>query len=281
MICRLNIFILFLLSTMISSCTQDAYDKGEGKYSQMRGDFVEAQIDASKQIVSITTDDDEMLPLVNPYSANWITKGDTLYRCMLYYNKVETAKGKYAAEVLSVGQVPCPSLKHWADFKEKYRTDPVKFESLWLSKSGKYLNLYMLLKTGVTEDTTAVHRLAFISDTIMVNNDESSNETKTYVITKVTDTSIDLTVPEVGMGGMMTIPSFSVKNIPLVKSDDNTMGRLISYSGTVVGANGAEKAYKVGDVTVLFNDKTVVVKFSLMYGNMPFAMLTTFTGKRQ
>ena len=158
MICRLNIFILFSLLSIVSSCTQDAYDKGEGKYSLMRGDFVEAQIDASKQIVSITTDDDEMLPLVNPYSANWITKGDTLYRCMLYYNKVETAKGKYAAEVLSVGQVPCPSLKHWADFKEKYRTDPVKFESLWLSKSGKYLNLYMLLKTGVTEDTTAVHR---------------------------------------------------------------------------------------------------------------------------
>ena len=173
MICRLNIFILFSLLSIVSSCTQDAYDKGEGKYSLMRGDFAEALTDASKQIVSITTDDDEMLPLVNPYSANWITKGDTLYRCMLYYNKVETAKGKYAAEVLSVGQVPCPSLKHWADFKEKYRTDPVKFESLWLSKSGKYLNLYMLLKTGVTEDTTAVHRLAFISDTIMVNNDET------------------------------------------------------------------------------------------------------------
>ena len=119
------------------------------------------------------------------------------------------------------------------------------------------------------------------NEVIMVNNDESSNETKTYVITKVTDTSIDLTVPEVGMGGMMTIPSFSVKNIPLVKSDDNTMGRLISYSGTVVGANGAEKAYTIGDMTVLFNDKTVVVKFSLKYGNMPFAMLTTFTGKRQ
>ena len=54
------------------------------------------------------------------------------------------------------------------------------------------------------------------NEVIMVNNDESSNETKTYVITKVTDTSIDLTVPEVGMGGMMTIPSFSVKNITYV-----------------------------------------------------------------
>ena len=91
--CRLNIFILFSLSAIISSCTQDAYDKGEGKYSLMRGDFVEAQVDANKQIVSITTDDGDHLPLVNPYPAKWITKGDTIYRCMLYYNKVESEKG--------------------------------------------------------------------------------------------------------------------------------------------------------------------------------------------
>ena len=158
--CRLNIFILFSLSAIISSCTQDAYDKGEGKYSLMRGDFVEAQVDANKQIVSIATDDGDILPLVNPYPAKWVTKGDTIYRCMLYYNKVESEKGQYAAEVVSIGQVPCPTLKRWSEFKQEYRTDPVKFESIWLSKSRKYLNLYMQLKTGVTDDTTAVQQLA-------------------------------------------------------------------------------------------------------------------------
>ena len=171
--CRLNIFILFSLSAIISSCTQDAYDKGEGKYSLMRGDFVEAQVDANKQIVSITTDDGDILPLVNPYPAKWVTKGDTIYRCMLYYNKVESEKGQYAAEVVSIGQVPCPTLKRWSEFKQEYRTDPVKFESIWLSKSRKYLNLYMQLKTGVTDDTTAVQQLAFVSDTIIINKDET------------------------------------------------------------------------------------------------------------
>ena len=164
---------ILVMALCFFSCTTDSYEKGEGKYSLMRGDFIEAKVDGNRQMISFTTDDGEQFDLSEPYTDKWIKTPDTLYRCMLYYNKVETAKGKYAAEVLSVGQVPCPSLKHWADFKEKYRTDPVKFESLWLSKSGKYLNLYMLLKTGVTEDTTAVHRLAFISDTIMVNNDET------------------------------------------------------------------------------------------------------------
>ena len=36
----------------------------------------------------------------------------------------------------------------------------------------------------------------------------------------------------------------------------------------------------VSDVTVVYSDKTVVVTFSLKYGNMPFAMATTFTGNK-
>ena len=152
--------------SFFSSCTQETYEKGEGKYSLMRGDFVEAKADANKQIVSMTTDDGDLLPLSKPYSAKWITKADTVYRCMLYYNKVEQDQGQYAAEVLSMGQVPCVTIKPLPDFDKEFRTDPVKFESIWLSKSGKYLNLYLQLKTGVTEDTTAVQQLAFVTDTL-------------------------------------------------------------------------------------------------------------------
>lgn len=160
---------LFLFVT--SSCTQDAYEKGEGKYSLMRGDFVEAMVNANLQIVSMTTDDGDQLPLSEPYSAKWITTADTVYRCMLYYNKVEKSQGQYVAEVLSMGQVPCPTVKTFSDFNKEFRTDPVKFESIWLSKSGKYLNLYLQLKTGVTEDTSAVQKLAILTDTIITNPD--------------------------------------------------------------------------------------------------------------
>lgn len=117
-------------------------------------------------------------------------------------------------------------------------------------------------------------------EVIMVMNEESSNETKTYVLTKATDTSIDITVPELGMGGMMTIPSFPIKGITLSKSGNTIMGKLASYSGTTKNAKGEDKAYTVSDVTVVYSDKTVVVTFSLKYGNMPFAMATTFTGNK-
>ena len=115
------------------------------------------------------------------------------------------------------------------------------------------------------------------NEVIMVDNDESSNETKTYEITKVSDTSVDMTVPEWGMG-MMTIPSFIVKNIPLAKSGNTITGKVASYSGTVKNAKGEEKAYVVSNVALIFNDKTVVATYSLKYGNMPFLMTTTFTG---
>ena len=115
------------------------------------------------------------------------------------------------------------------------------------------------------------------NEVIMVDNDESSNETKTYEITKASDTSVDMTVPEWGMG-MMTIPSFIVKNIPLAKSGNTITGKVASYSGTVKNAKGEEKAYVVSNVALMFSDKKVVGTYSLKYGNMPFLMTTSFTG---
>lgn len=118
------------------------------------------------------------------------------------------------------------------------------------------------------------------NEIFVVDNEESSNETKTYEFAKATDVSIDMTIPEVGMG-MMTIPSFSVKGITLSKDGNTIKGRLASYEGTLKGADGSDKAYTVSDLTVLFSDKTVVVTFALKYGKMPFPFAGTFTGTKK
>ena len=72
------ITILCQLSAIISSCSQDAYEKGEGRYSLMRGDFAEANVNSSREVTSITTDDGETLPLKPLHTAQWI------YRLSLY-----------------------------------------------------------------------------------------------------------------------------------------------------------------------------------------------------
>lgn len=115
---------------------------------------------------------------------------------------------------------------------------------------------------------------------IMVMGEESSNDVKSYQVVKVSETAVDLTVPESG-SGMMAIPSFTIKNIPLTKNGKTISGALNSYEGTVVNAQGAEKAYKVSGMTLIVNEKTAVVAFSLMYGNMPMSMETAFTGTKQ
>lgn len=165
------ITVSYPLSAILSSCSQDAYEKGEGEYSLMRGDFAEASVNSNKQIVSIMTDDGDQLPLKEGYKAKWIATADTTYRCILYYNKVKDASGKQQADIISIGQVPCPRIVPFSEFEKELKTDPIKFESIWLSRMGKYLNMSLLLMTGYTDDTTAVHKLSFVSDTLVTHPD--------------------------------------------------------------------------------------------------------------
>ena len=112
-----------------------------------------------------------------------------------------------------------------------------------------------------------------------VDNEESSNETKVYEFTKANDVTVDMVIPEVGMG-MMTIPSFPVKGISLSKDGNSIKGKLASYEGTVKGADGTDKAYTITDLTALFSDNHVVVTYTLKYGKMPFPFTGSFTGSK-
>ena len=109
---------------------------------------------------------------------------------------------------------------------------------------------------------------------------EADESTETIEFTKATDVSVDVTLPKYGEG-MMTVPALPVKGISLTKSGNTITGKLDKYEGTVKTADGAEKAYTISDITVIFNDKTVVMTFSQKYGNMPFAFDGQFTGTRK
>lgn len=115
-------------------------------------------------------------------------------------------------------------------------------------------------------------------EVVMVMGEESSNDTKTYSFAKASESSINMTIPEMGMGGHMSIPALQVKNIPLTKKDNTIGGTLASYTGSVTNADGSEKAFTITGLAVLVNGKNIVVTYSLKYGNMPMLMETTFTG---
>jgi lipopolysaccharide export system protein LptA len=79
----------------------------------------------------------------------------------------------------------------------------------------------------------------------------------------------------------MTIPALSVKGITLTKSGNTITGKLEEYKGSVKNAKGEEKIYTISKLTVIFSDKTVVMTFTMNYGNMPFAFEGQFTGTKK
>ena len=146
---------------IVSACEHNFYETGDSELSYLHTDFVEAHTNELSAFASATTDDGVQLTLKPAVKELWATKGDTTYRALLYYNKVEN--GVTSSFAISPVAVLRPRLA--LDFPTVY-TDPVGFESIWMSKNRKYLNLALTLKTGKTEDKKAIQSLAIVCDSI-------------------------------------------------------------------------------------------------------------------
>lgn len=156
----------YLFTCLLFSCTTDSYEKGQGKYSLMQADLCELTVNGQKQGTSFVTDDGDTYQLLSPYTGTWITTADTVYRTIIYYNKVETGQ----ATPLSVGLVTTlKPLEHWR-YKE-LPTDPVGLESAWLAANGKYLNLGLLVKTARVDDEEPPHSVGLAQDTVYQHDD--------------------------------------------------------------------------------------------------------------
>ena len=153
---------------VLAACTTDSYDKGEGKYSLMQAELVDLTINGQKEASSFVLDDGSSFSLTPPVTASWIQTADTVYRAVLYFNKLSET----TAESMSMGPVPTlRAVRHW-QMKEQPE-DPLGVESAWLSKNEKYLNLGLLLKTGQVEGNDGTQKIALVQDTIRFNDDQT------------------------------------------------------------------------------------------------------------
>lgn len=153
---------------VLAACTTDSYDKGEGKYSLMQAELVDLTINGQKEASSFVLDDGSGFSLTPPVTASWIQTADTVYRAVLYFNKLSET----TAESMSMGPVPTlRAVRHW-QMKEQPE-DPLGVESAWLSKNEKYLNLGLLLKTGQEEGNDGTQKIALVQDTIRFNDDQT------------------------------------------------------------------------------------------------------------
>ena len=69
----------YLLTFLLFSCTNDSYEKGEGKYSLIQADFAELTINSEKYGISFLTDEGDEYRLNKPLTASWIETADTIY----------------------------------------------------------------------------------------------------------------------------------------------------------------------------------------------------------
>lgn len=160
---------LCLFTFLLFSCETDSYEKGQGKYSLMLADMAEIVINSEKQAVSFTTDDGDGYTLTSPVTGQWIQTADTTYRAIIYYNKVENGQAEYMGLTTVPTMVP---VEHWR-FKEQPQ-DPVGFESAWLAKSKKYINLGLLFKSGYVDDAIGRHLISIAQDTVLVNANQTT-----------------------------------------------------------------------------------------------------------
>ena len=156
-----NLLCLLMVFAAVA-CTQDAYEKGEGAYSEMTAQLADAHVNSDKRVDYVDTDEGEHLMLSQSASARFITKADTTYRVSFYYKMVE---GK--AEPLSMGRVTVFS----PQVIKAMKTDPVRMESMWIGRSKKYLNMSFYVMTGTTDDDDVKQTLGCRGDGVTKNAD--------------------------------------------------------------------------------------------------------------
>ncbi|MBP5337699.1 MAG: hypothetical protein J6Z14_00125 [Prevotella sp.] len=156
--------LFFLL--VANACTQDAYDKGEGAYSLMQADLCLAYTNSEGMVDHFVTDGGETHRLKTPMNGGWMSTPDSVYRAALYYTKASDGSG---TTINRMGRVGVMTPKFIDDMK----TDPLGFESAWISKSGVFLNLGLNVKTGSTTDEDAIQTLGCHIDSLMAYPDST------------------------------------------------------------------------------------------------------------
>lgn len=146
---------------IVSACEHDFYETGDSGLSYLHTDFVEARTNTASAFVEATTDDGIRLTLNPAFKTQWATEADTTYRALLYYNKVHEG----VAEPIAITPVAVLPLRLALNIPFVH-TDPVGFESAWMSRNGGYLNLGLTLKTGKGDDKEATQSLGIVCDSV-------------------------------------------------------------------------------------------------------------------
>ena len=157
--------------SLLMGCKHETYESGDGRYSYLQAHYVEAMTNGGRLFVKALTDDDTRLTFTKPVQTAWATTADSTYRALLYHKRVMSDG---STEPFSLRPVPVVRLRDAASLSQVY-TDPVVFESAWVSANKKYLNISFALKTGKVDDKDKRQQVMLVLDRMIKNADGTSD----------------------------------------------------------------------------------------------------------
>lgn len=156
-----------LAAVVLASCEHDGYESGDGSLSYLTAELAVLHTASNRSATSADLDNGTTLSISNPFTTSWMTKADTIYRALLYYDVATDGSKKVKAR--SVSAVPVLRPMEQSKVNDMH-TDPVGVESVWAAKSG-YINMSLLLKAGKTDGEDAVQTLGLVDCGTTVGND--------------------------------------------------------------------------------------------------------------
>lgn len=165
------------IALLMSACSHNAYDTGDSRYSYLRTDFAEAYTNGNGALWSAITDDGDSLVFTSTLQRAWAARPDSVYRTLLYYNlqpagvaAAATSAVPLTVEPVSVAMVYVLKPLSGTD-SLALMADPVVFESAWLSRNRRYVNLGLALMTGQPATVDASQAIGLACDGVVTGND--------------------------------------------------------------------------------------------------------------
>ena len=155
----------------IVSCHMDEYETGDGDYSYLCAEFADARSGEGGKMKYAVTDGGDSLVFHPVFDCNWMSKPDTTYRALVYYNRREASLPH--VECIAAHQVLVLHVLPDTSKVDKNAADPIAFESAWVGADSRYLNMGFFLKTGKDGDQNRKHLLGLACDSITVRADGS------------------------------------------------------------------------------------------------------------
>lgn len=164
-----------LLLIIMVSCTSEDYDTGDGEYSYLIGEFGQVYTDGEAQITRMVTDNGDEVTFAQPFKREWAATPDSLYRAYVQYERRMDSNGRY--RLFGIAQVMVLAFREQADMKEEMKSDPVEWESMWVSHDRRYLNLSLQLMVGSTGEEQLLQRIGLVRMSAVVRDDGTTVHT--------------------------------------------------------------------------------------------------------